>query len=208
MSVCGSGQVGTVCKGKAVEASQCGVSFEMASQSKSRQNCKGVCESTGRGGQTNGGVEMVYEWTDNRHKVSAQVAGEICATLEEEGMLTAKNLVDVSRPEDAPLHEEFDWDNEVAGEKWREHQARNVINSIRVVKVNEGDTNGVRAFFHLKMAEPEYESIQVIVKDENKYTKLLKIAISELNHFEKKYASIKEFSKIFEELHRIEQNVA
>jgi len=151
---------------------------------------------------------MVYEWTDNRHKVSAQVAGEICATLEEEGMLTAKNLVDVSRPEDAPLHEEFDWDNEVAGEKWREHQARNVINSIRVVKVNEGDTNGVRAFFHLKMAEPEYESIQVIVKDENKYTKLLKIAISELNHFEKKYASIKEFSKIFEELHRIEQNVA
>ena len=55
---------------------------------------------------------MVYKWKDAaRIKSDAQTAGEICEKLEKNGGLTAKRLVDESRPEDAPLHKEFEWND-------------------------------------------------------------------------------------------------
>ena len=51
---------------------------------------------------------MVYKKKDGaRLKTDAQTVGEICEKLERNGGLTAKRLVDESRPEDAPLHKEF-----------------------------------------------------------------------------------------------------
>ena len=160
---------------------------------------------------------MVYEWVcGTRHIVDAQIAGEVCEELASKGVLTAKNLVEVSRPEDAPLHREFEWDDQVAGEKWREHQARNVINAIRVVHVEEDkenpeekdDISGVRAYFSLKTQEPEYESIRIILSDEEKYNALLKMALRELIAFEKKYATIKELGKVFEAIREVESTIA
>ena len=146
---------------------------------------------------------MIYEWVAGaRHKVSAQVAGEVCEELEQQGRLTAKDLVEVSRPEDAPLHEEFEWNDGVAAEKWREHQARNVINAIKIVREEDEDDDveepyRVRAFFTLKKEEPQYESIRIILSDEEKYNDLLKVAIRELMAFEKKYNKIKELGEVF-----------
>ena len=65
---------------------------------------------------------MVYKWDKgSRFSVSAQVAGEVCEELEKKGELTAKNLVDVSRPEDAPLHKCFNWNDEEAMWFLQEH---------------------------------------------------------------------------------------
>ena len=78
-------------------------------------------------------ISFKYTWCDgSHHKVDPNVAAQVATELEEAGMLTAKNLVDVSRPEDAPLHDEFEWDDSVAAEKYREGQARNVIHSLRI----------------------------------------------------------------------------
>ena len=66
-------------------------------------------------------------------KVSAEVAAPVLEGLANENRLTAANLVDVSRPEDAPLHPEFEWRDDVAAERWREEQARQIIRCIRVV---------------------------------------------------------------------------
>ena len=52
-----------------------------------------------------------YTWlAGSRHKVDAEVAGRVCEELERNGGLTAERLVEASRPEDAPLHKEFEWD--------------------------------------------------------------------------------------------------
>ena len=66
----------------------------------------------------------------------AQVVGEVCYELEKKGRLTPKELVDVSRPKDAPLHDEFEWNNTIAAEKYREVQAGYIIRSV-AVKVTE-----------------------------------------------------------------------
>ena len=102
-----------------------------------------------------------YEWREgSKHKVSAQVAGEVCAGLEQDGRLTAKDLVEVSN---------------------------------------------VRAFFTLKRDEPQYESIQIILNDEEKYNELMKVAVRELMALEKKYAKIKELGKLFDEINSLVQ---
>lgn len=71
------------------------------------------------------------------HKVSADVAGKICQELSDSADgLTPKRLVDVSRSKNAPLHDEFEWDDSVAGEKYREQQAQTLIQHLVIVQTD------------------------------------------------------------------------
>lgn len=47
--------------------------------------------------------------------------------------ITPQVVVDESRPEDAPLHSRFEWDDGVAGEAYRRQQAAHMIRSVEVV---------------------------------------------------------------------------
>lgn len=63
--------------------------------------------------------------------------------------LTPKLVVDIARAEDHPLHHRFQWDDEVAAERFRLVQAAAMIRSVRVVyKDNQetGEESRVRAF--------------------------------------------------------------
>lgn len=52
---------------------------------------------------------MVYEWKiTGICKVDANIAGAVCEELKNTVGLTRENLVNASRPEDAPLHDEFE----------------------------------------------------------------------------------------------------
>lgn len=139
---------------------------------------------------------MVYKWKEgSRHKVSAQIAGEVCAELEERGELSAQNLVEVSRPEDAPLHEEFEWNDDVAAELWRTNQAQHIISHITLKSETQ---TPVRAFFNLEVKSPIYESLNAIVKHEDKYATLLQTALRELEAFQRKYLMLSELDKVME----------
>ena len=146
---------------------------------------------------------MTYKWKEgSQHKVSAQIAGEVCAELEERGELNAQNLVDVSRPEDAPLHDEFEWDDDVAAELYRKTQAGSII---RHLAVNTESKAPVRAFFNLKIRSNQFESIQAIIREEDKYSKLLKQALNELEAFQRKYQILTELQEIFEAITVVKQ---
>lgn len=146
---------------------------------------------------------MIYKWkSGSRHSVKADVAGKICEQLESEGRLTAKDLVDISRPEDAPLHKEFEWDDTVAAEKYREQQGRVLIAHI-IVSGTENEP--VRAFYNLTVEKAEtYESIETIISSEDGKGRLLKQAISELQNFKVKYASLKKYlGGVFDEIDKV-----
>lgn len=139
---------------------------------------------------------MVYKWKEgSRHKVSAQIAGEVCAELEGRGELSAQNLVEVSRPEDAPLHDEFEWDNDVAAELWRTKQARLLIAHIAIKAETPAP---VRAFFNIEVKSPVYESLNTIVRNEDKYAALLQTALRELESFQRKYSMLAELDKVMQ----------
>lgn len=144
---------------------------------------------------------MVYKLKPGSHiKADAQVAGEMCERLASENRLTAKVLVDENRPVDAPLHDEFEWDDAIAAEAYREEQARHIIQCI--IKVEE-DVAPVRAFFNIEKASPEYKHIDVILKTEDDTTKLLKTAFGELRAFQKKYARLQQLTPVFKAIDKL-----
>jgi len=51
-----------------------------------------------------------------------------------DGKLTPDLVVQDAEDADSPLHELFEWDDGVAGHKYRLDQARQVITSVRVVR--------------------------------------------------------------------------
>jgi hypothetical protein len=66
---------------------------------------------------------------------------------ETHGRLTPAIVVDEARPEDHPLHTSFEWDDSIAGEKFRLNQARDLIQSVRITRARADNTNATaRAF--------------------------------------------------------------
>lgn len=144
---------------------------------------------------------MIYKWKNFSYKTSADIAGEVCEELDRTVGLTPENLVDASRPEDAPLHDEFEWDDLAAAEEYRRVQARLLINNLSIV-IEENKQEPVRAFFSLQCGfrknSGTYESTITIMGDKEKREKLLDNAKKELEAFKKKYQMLSELANVFE----------
>ena len=164
---------------------------------------------------------MIYKYKHGaRIRTHAQVAGEVCASLEERGELTPKSLVDVSRPEDAPLHDEFEWDDSKAAEAYRETQASYIIRSIEVVP--EQTEHEVRAFVSVpneptmddgeddatEGAVPpkprqQYRSVDVVMRSADGRKTVLAQAFRELASFRRKYVGLTELADVFAAIEKL-----
>ena len=133
-------------------------------------------------------------------KADAQTAGEICEKLEQQGNLTARALLEESRPENAPLHNAFEWDDGKAAELYRENQARHIISSLEIVPVQ---SEPVRAFFNIVRSEPQYTHINVLMNQKETAEMLLKYALNELLAFQRKYSQLVELAKVFDAIDEV-----
>ena len=140
---------------------------------------------------------MVYQWKNSAYiKADANVAGKMCEELERTVGLTAETMLEANRAESAPLHSEFEWDDEIAAEGYRLQQARHIINCL-CIRQEDAKKEPIRAFFRVDTASSSYESLDVIIRQEDKYAALLKAAGNELKAFKKKYAALKELEELF-----------
>lgn len=141
---------------------------------------------------------MVYQWKPgSRFKVDANTAGAVCEQLEAAGNLSAKSLLDASRPEDAPLHSEFEWNDSIAAEKFREDQARHIIRHL-VVRLDEKPDEPVRGFFQITQQEPRYTNVNAILTHRDLRAELIQQALEEMAAFQRKYGTLTELAMIFE----------
>jgi hypothetical protein len=94
---------------------------------------------------------MTYNFRNGyRAAVSAEIAGtELDRIQRDNGELTAQLVVDESRPDDAPLHPAFEWNDAIAAEEHRKHQARTMIRSIQVA---EDGNPAEPVYVHIKSA--------------------------------------------------------
>lgn len=144
---------------------------------------------------------MVYEWKYNM-PIKAQVVGEQFEELEkQQGNLTPKIVLESARSETSVLHPCFEWNDDVAAEKYRETQAGLLIRNL-TVKMIEPDVKqaeAVRAYVNIKQSDnSEFISMRNVLKDEELTRKMLEQAKNELNAFSKKYSALQELSKVFE----------
>lgn len=71
-------------------------------------------------------------------KADAEVIGPQIESLAEEGDVSPERVRDVARSANSPLHRFFDWDKDVAADKWQLHQAGAMLRSIRVRVIEDG----------------------------------------------------------------------
>jgi hypothetical protein len=141
----------------------------------------------------------IYKWkSGSRVSADAQKVGEVCERLEKKGNLTPKALVDASRRKNAALHDLFEWNDEIAAEKYRETQASYLIRSIEVVST--GTSEPIRAFVSVTVNEQATERTYINVKralsTNGTREEVLAIALAELRAFERKYKNLEELASV------------
>ena len=141
----------------------------------------------------------IYKWkSGSRVSADAQKVGEVCERLEKKGNLTPKALVDASRRKNAALHDLFEWNDEIAAEKYRETQASYLIRSIAVVST--GTSEPIRAFVSVTVNEQATERTYINVKralsTNGTREEVLAIALAELRAFERKYKNLEELASV------------
>lgn len=129
---------------------------------------------------------MVYQYKQNsRYPVPAQVAGEELERIyQAKGELQAKDVVDASRPQDAPLHPCFEWEDPVAAELYRQQQARNLIGAVVTIQETASSTPvEVRAYLHV---DDSYHPTNVVISDQDMRQELLHTFLKEAEAFQRR----------------------
>ena len=148
---------------------------------------------------------MIYKWRNRSYPVTAQVAGEVLSTIEqEEGALTPKSIVERSREKSAALHNCFEWNNKKAAEGFRVQQARELIRHLIVV--TEQEERETRAFINYQGDNEEGERESVFVNiysalnDEEQRGYILRTALREAEAFRRKYENLSELAGVIREI--------
>lgn len=144
-----------------------------------------------------------YEYSNGFYrKASPQTVGEVCEQLEKsERGLTPQALLDASRDENAPLHNEFEWDDTVAAEKWRLEQARLLIANIRIVRSNDEQERNAykeRGFVSTPGNKGVYVGMQTALNQEKLRSYLLDQAKRDSQSFIAKYRRLQELAEVCE----------
>lgn len=102
---------------------------------------------------------------------------------------------------ESELHKCFTWDNDIAADKYRLFEARQIQCNLKITYTkddSESKPQMIRAFFRTD-TKPEsgYKQTVNILRNENEYQGMLLVAKNELKSFERKYAMLTELEDIF-----------
>lgn len=147
---------------------------------------------------------MSYELGDQWRQQEAapnnaeEIVAELQALEHERGGIMPKDVVELARDPESPLHGHFEWDDTLAADQHRLAQARMLIGSVRVKLEEAPYRSPMRAFVHLDKPHPHYESAHLAMRNEEKREMILSRAMSELGSFRRRYAELTELAGIFE----------
>ena len=156
---------------------------------------------------------MRYEWKDSwgGSKDDAQRVGEYLDELSQKkgGGLTPQDVLKSAKPKKSPIHKYFAWDDTEAARKYREWQARQLVNHVVVIyekdNSDQPETIAVRAFVNVtnRQEERKYTPIKDVMYDPQLRKQLLNKAKGELFTWRRKYKDLVEFSEVFDIIEKV-----
>lgn len=149
---------------------------------------------------------MIYQWRNGGRGVPAQVAGDRIEVIREQrGLVTPGLVVDDARKKSSPLHPCFDWDDHVAGEKWRIEQARDLLGSLVVVVENDPKAEPVRAFIAIgERNEPnDFMALDTVMGNAELRARALKNALDDFRLLRQRYNRLSELAQVWEAVDRV-----
>lgn len=111
-------------------------------------------------------------------------------------VVTPRSIVERARDENHFMHDMFEWDDSVAGELYRETQARQIIRMLVVVDEEKKEQPPVRLLVSTGNRDQTYTPVKLIVRNEDAYNDLLSRALSELIAFKRKYSTLVELDEV------------
>lgn len=149
-------------------------------------------------------MSALYVWKDGCNMgVPAQVAGAELERIrgEEGGVLRPSDVVEAARPEAAPLHPCFTWDDAEAAERWRDGEARAVIRNVRVLRCEPGseERRPVLAYVHVPQDDNRqcYQPVEDVLSDVGLRDTVLTQALAMLNGLRRRFEHLEELAEVF-----------
>lgn len=133
-------------------------------------------------------------------KIEDRVAKELAQIAElSGGSLSASAVVDWAESHvDSALHARFDWDNDEAACKWRIHQARNIIATVRVEPVAGKEFRGWVSLPSDRVTDdPVYRPIISVLDDDALRAQLVRLVLDELARLRRKHAALRELDRVW-----------
>ena len=135
-----------------------------------------------------------------------QIKAELKVIEKKKGLLNPHDVVKFAENPKTALHSCFTWDDGIAAEQWRLHEARNLIRVIVEVIPNENNEIIYRAFISLpkdRHNEGGYRSIGSVLSNEELRKQLLNQAMLEMKSFKKKYQDLNELCEVFTAMKKV-----
>ncbi len=138
--------------------------------------------------------------------MAASLRDTLTAIYTERGRLTPPLVVEEASDPQHPLHSRFEWDDSIAGPKYRERQAADLIRSVRVkfTSATSSEEIDVRAFVSRREAgDPhavalEYAPVEEIMLDDVARTILLRGMERDWLSFKRRYEHLREFGEMIQ----------
>lgn len=152
----------------------------------------------------------VYRWKDGFScKVKAEVAQSRIETIRHlnGGSIAPSQLVDDAKPENAPLHDAFEWNDKIAAAKHREDQARQIIRSIEIIG-RSADGEKTREIAYVSIARPfeegaAYTATREALAVQESREIVLAAALAGLKAWERRYGHLKELARVIEAIRKV-----
>jgi len=81
--------------------------------------------------------------------------------------VTVDDFLEDAILEESPFNEYIDWDNNKAGDSWRRQQARNLMNHLYIVVVNDDTNEPTPAFYSVVVTNGEEKKAYIDVDNAN-----------------------------------------
>lgn len=120
------------------------------------------------------------------------------------GSLTPRDVVEESASADSPLHHRFEWDDTVAGDRYRLTQAAALIRSakVRFVEPDSQEAKEVRAFVSVReTVDPErcgYQPTEEVLADPLAAAILLRECERAIADLKRRYGHLREFRDLIQ----------
>ena len=136
-----------------------------------------------------------YSWKATRFNADAQLVGEELEKLEFAGELSADEILKFAKnnPE-SEIYKCFEWDNTIAGEKYRRYQANLMVSSISV-KIKEEPVETQRVYVSVKTALDDkrtFKNIKEVLKNDEEYQQLIDKAKQSFTRCKEQYETLLE----------------
>jgi hypothetical protein len=127
------------------------------------------------------------------------IRSELERIYAEHGNLTPGLVLSEAQSPDSPLHTHFNWDDDDAANRWRLHQAADLIRRVKINVVNTTSDEGlrVRAWTSIPTQEGrQYRDTREVAADSNLATLVRDELMNELRVLREKLRRFDEFAAI------------